>query len=126
MKYHYPFESILVRNRLGQAMKLFVSPFSLSPQHVSVLVALPEEMHESLLAKNAEYIILQLRERFSRTVKKFSMIELCFDENGEEQWYAWHFNWVENTPLEPQRHLLSQQKRQHYQNLLLDIDQAAN
>lgn len=126
MKYHYPFESILIRNRLGQGMKLFVYSFSITPDHVCVLVALPDDMHESLLAKNAEYIILQLRERFSRTVKTFSMIELCLDDAGREQWYGWQFNWVGNTPMEPQRYLLSQQKQQYYQNLILEFDQAAN
>ena len=126
MKFPYPFESILIRNRLGQGMKLFVCPFSFSVDHVCVLVALPEDMHPSILSKNAEYIVLQLRERFSRKVKKFSMLELCTEEDGVENWYGWQFNWVGNTPLEPQRYALSKQKQQYYQDIILGFEEAAN
>jgi hypothetical protein len=126
MKSQYPFESILVRNRLGQGMTLLVCPFSLSADHVCVLVAVSEDMHETVLAKNAEYIVLQLRERFSRKVKNFSMVELREGENGQEVWHGWQFNWVGNTPLESQCNPLSKQQQQFYQSVILGFDQASS
>ena len=117
MKVNYPFEAVLVRNRLGQGMKLMVCPFSLSKEHVCVLVALPKNLHPRLLAKNAEHIVFQLRERFNRAVKKFSMLEQRVTEEMD-QWYAWDFNWVGNTPLEPKSRLLSDQQRAYYEKVI--------
>ncbi|MGH1485200.1 MAG: hypothetical protein ACRBCI_03200 [Cellvibrionaceae bacterium] len=126
MKYEYPFESILVRNRLGQGMTLLVCPFSLSSNNVCVLVKAADDMHESVLAKNAEYIVLQLRERFSRTVKNFSMVELRENDEGNEVWYGWQFNWVGNTPLESKCQPLSSQQQQYYRNVILGYEAVSN
>ena len=126
MKHEYPFESILVRNRLGQGMTLLVCPFSLSANNVCVLVKAADDMHEAVLAKNAEYIVLQLRERFSRTVKNFSMVELREGNENNEVWYGWQFSWAGNTPLESKCQLLSQQQQQYYRNVILGYDVASN
>jgi hypothetical protein len=129
MMSEYPFESLLVRNRLGQGMKLLVCPFSLAKEHVCVLVAVDEGAHWSLLSKNAEYIILQLRERFSRKVKNFSMIEIRMNSNeeqSEENWYDWKFNWAGSTPLDAKCHLLSPQKQDYYQKIILGLDKKSN
>ena len=119
------FESVLVRNRLGKGMRLRVRHFSLSSDHVCVLVALSEGIHPSTLAKNADHIVLQLRERFTRTVKKFTMIEIRPDEADQEQWIQWQFNWVGNTPLEPKSQIINSQQQQYYQSLLINYEQAA-
>lgn len=126
MKKHYPFESIFVRNRLGQGMTLSICPFTLSADHVCALVAVPKGMHWAVLSKNAEYFVLQLRERFSRTVKKFSMFELRTDDDGNEQWYGWKFNWVSNTPLDANSYLLSQQQSEYYQNIINESSETKN
>jgi hypothetical protein len=125
MNFLYPFESVLVRNRLGKGMRLLVHPFSLSMDHVCILVTTPSDVHNSTLTKNADYFVSQLRERFSRTVKTFSMIELRIDADGLEHWYAWQFNWVGNTPLEPKSIPLSLQQQHYYQGLIMGFDRAA-
>ena len=119
MQYPYPFESVLVRNRSSQAMSLYVCPFSLSQHHVCVLVALTNEMHRSTLSKNADHIVSQLRERFSRKVKSFSMIELQHNAEGEEEWHQWRFNWVGNMPLEPKSEIVSSKKQDYYRGIIL-------
>lgn len=120
----YPFEPVLVRNRLGQGMSLQVYPFSLSNDHVCVLVKVPEGSHYSLLAKNAENIVFQLRERFSRKVKNFSMIEVRLDaESNIEKWCAWQFNWVGNTPIESKFHELTPPKINYYKSKIAGFDQ---
>ncbi|MGH1439589.1 MAG: hypothetical protein ACRBBR_05730 [Cellvibrionaceae bacterium] len=125
MFHSYPFEAVLVRNRLGQGMSLQVYPFSLSDDHVCVLVKVPEGAHHSLLAKNAENIVFQLRERFSRKVKNFSMIEFRFnEETNEEMWCAWQFNWIGNTPMESKSYELNQQKVNYYKSKIAGFDQA--
>lgn len=123
MKLSYPFEPILVRNRLGKGMRLLVCPFSLSPDHVCTLVTLPEGVHASTLSKNADYIVAHLRERFRRKVKNFSMIELRLNEHGQEEWYSWSFKWVSDTPLEPKSQKLSDQQRTYYQTLIANFTQ---
>ncbi|MFT6386733.1 MAG: hypothetical protein ACJAUP_000101 [Cellvibrionaceae bacterium] len=130
MAYNYPFESVLVRNRLGQGMTLQVYSFSLSNDQVCVLVKVPEGSHHSLLAKNAENVVFLLRERFSRTVKNFSMIELrvnssTSDGSEKESWYGWQFNWVGNTPIDSKSQLLTQQKIDYYQGKIAGFDQAS-
>lgn len=123
MKLSYPFEPILVRNRMGKGMRLLVCPFSLSSDHVCILVTLPEGFHPTTLSKNADYFVAYLRERFRRKVKNFSMIELRSIE-GEEEWYSWSFKWVGDTPLEPQSHQLSDQQRTYYQSLIANFTQS--
>jgi hypothetical protein len=129
MMLDYPFESILVRNRLGQGMKLLACPFSLSNEHVCVLVAVPQDAHWSALSKNAEYIVLQLRERFSRKVKNFTMLELRSDDcanDGGECWYEWHFNWAGTTPLDAKCFPLPSQKQSYYEKLILGFDRESD
>ncbi len=126
MSQMYPFEPVLVRNRLGQGMTLQVYPFSLSPDHVCVLVKLSGGAHHSVLAKNAENIVFQLRERFSRAVKSFSMIELRKSgENEIDSWYNWQFNWVGNMPMEPKSQALSMQQVHYYQNKISGFEKVA-
>lgn len=130
MSPQYLFEPVLVRNRLGQGMTLQVYPFSLSSEQVCVLVKLPDGSHHSLLAKNAENIVFQLRERFSRTVKNFSMIEIRINPSdggaGEsESWYGWQFNWVGNTPIGSKSQRLTPQKMFYYQNIIAGFDKAS-
>jgi len=131
MFHNYPFESVLVRNRLGQGMTLQVYSFSLSNDQACVLVKVPDGSHYSLLAKNAENIVFLLRERFSRTVKNFSMIEVRVDssENDsdeKESWYAWQFNWVGNTPINSKNQLLTRQKVAYYKDKIAGFDQASS
>ncbi len=121
----YPFESTIVRNRLGQGTNLLVHPFSITKEHVCTLVALPANMHSSIFKKNAEHIVYQLRERFSRKVKKFSVVELRDKETDTECWYGWKFHWVGNTPLESQCYPLSDQQKQYYQKMIAGCGQAS-
>lgn len=117
MQSEYSFESILVRNRMGQGMTVLACPFPLSQDHICVLIRLPDDTHWSVLSKNADYIVLQLRERFSRTVKNFSMVELRA-EDEREAWYGWQFNWVGNMPIEPKCQPLSNQQQRYYESVL--------
>jgi len=122
----FPFEPVLVRNRLGQGMSLQVYPFSLSSDHVCVLVKIPEGYHHSLLSKNAENVVFQLRDRFSRKVKNFSMIEFRVDDEIQEEiWCAWQFNWIGNTPIESKSYRLNEQKINYYKNKIAGLDQAS-
>lgn len=121
----YPFEPVLVRNRLGQGMTLRVYPFSLSSDHVCILVKVTDGAHHSVLKKNAENIVFQLRERFSRSVKNFSMIEIRCESGEEQVWYTWQFNWVGNTPLDAKCQVLSSQQVNYYQTKIAGFNQAA-
>lgn len=126
MSQMYPFEPVLVRNRLGKGMTLQVYPFSLSSEHVCVLVRVPEGMHHSVFAKNADNIVFQLRERFSRSVKTFSIIELRKEgENESESWHNWQFNWVGNMPIEPKSQVLSSQQIHYYQSKIAGFSNAS-
>ena len=124
MNHTYPFDSVLVRNRLGQGMSLQICPFSLSPDHICILVSMPEGTHWQTLSKNADYIVSTLRERFSRKVKTFTMLELRWKE-GEESWYNWQFNWVGDMPMEPKCQKLSSQQQAYYQSCIMGLNDVA-
>ena len=120
----YRLDPVFVRNRLGQGMSLQALPFSLSNDHVCVLVQVPDGTHHSILAKNAENIVFQLRERFSRTVKKFSMVEIRKDGDSES-WYSWQFNWLGNTPLDSKSQRLTDQQIEYYQRHIVGFDKVS-
>lgn len=113
------FESILVRNRLGQGINLLIRPISVSPDHVCVIVKTKEKVHSKTIAKNADYFISQMRQRFQRTVKHFTMIELR-KESAAEVWYSWKFNWAGQVPLNPSSKALTIQQMHYYSNLVAD------
>lgn len=127
MQQYYSFEPVLVRNRLGQGMTLQVYAFTLSTEHLCLLVKVSEGAHHSVLAKNIENIVFQLRERFGRGYNNFSMIELRQEnDNQTESWYSWRFDWLANMPIDTTSQLLTSQQKNYYQDQIVGFSQASN
>ena len=122
----YQLKPVSVKYRLGASMDVLVHSFATSANHVCVLVAIPKKMHASAFTKNAEYIAHQLRKRLHSHAKGFSVIEIRNEKPKEAEgdkdtiksWHDWKFNWVGDTPVDSQCHVLSAQKKLYLENLL--------
>ncbi|GEM_PF-1678348 len=108
------FKSVLVDNRLGQRVELFVFSARIAVDRVCLLVRVPEGTHYSVFAKNAELFAFQLRERMAGAMKNFSLVEVRLDSHKQlDEWFGWRFQWVGMTPLSGKAYPLpvAQQKR---------------
>lgn len=120
------FEPVLVRNRLGQGMTLRVHSLFLSPDHPCCLIKVSDGAHPSVLEKNIEDIVFQLKERFARDYKNFSMIEIRqVSEDVEEEWYSWRFDWLAGMPIDASSQLLSSQQKNYYHSKSLGFSKVS-
>lgn len=114
-----PFINIALQNRLGQLVHLAVHHTQAFGREYLFVGALTQQA-SSLVAKNAEHFVFQLRELFQLDTRRLEMIELRGDINAPNLW-RWRFEWVGASPLSPNCEVIISPVQQNQLLSLLNI-----
>lgn len=115
------FSTLPLLNRLGMEIKLDVCVIEVD-ESVTAIVMAGEGFHHSIVSKNNEQIAFQLKQKLVQNNMSFSLLEYSIshhrDKTQTSEWWQWRYNWVGNTPLRGERHVLSTVKTKNITALL--------
>lgn len=110
------FTTILLDNRLGQAVELGVTYVPTAVRDYVFITALNQQA-SSFVGKNAEPFAFQLCDRFQLDPRRFELIELR-SANIEYPLWRWRFEWVGHSPLAGRSEAIISKSQQ---NMLFDL-----
>jgi hypothetical protein len=121
-KKYYPFETIILMNRLDMEFNIDIMSVEIEDELV-IIVQANENYHRTSVSKNIEQIACQLKKQWVKDGYSFSLVEYAdkhHKRDDYEEWWQWRFNWVGKTPLYGQRYFLSSSRIDRIKSSLLN------